>query len=92
MNDGYYTRARALLIRVLGRVAILEHDLALLANPEHKRVIPNEFPKTETLSEIKDHLEIAYVRMHSLRAQIDVHPQGTVLDIMRLAEKMGETL
>lgn len=92
MNDEYYMRARALLIRVLGRVAILEHDLALLANPEHKRVIPSDFPKTETLSEIKEHLEAAYVRMHSLRAQIDVHPQGTVLDIMRLAEKMGETL
>jgi len=92
MNDEYYTRARALLIRVLGRVAILEHDLALLANPQHQRVMPSEFPKTETLSEIKTHLEAAYVRMHALRTAIDVHPQGTVLDIMRLAEKMGETL
>lgn len=92
MNDQYYTRARALLIRVIGRVDILEHDLALLSNPEHKRVITNDFPKTETLSEIKEHLEAAFVRMHALRAQIDVHPRGTVLDIMRLAEKMGETL
>lgn len=92
MNDEYYMRARALLIRVLGQVAILEHDLALLSDPDHVRKIPSEFPKTETLSDIKTELEKAYIRIQSLRAQIDVHPQGTVLDIMRLAAKMGDTL
>lgn len=91
MSDQQYLRARALLIRVIGRVSHIEYELALLTNPDTVRNVP-EIPETGTLTEIKTLLEQLYLRMHNARAKIDVHPQGTFLDIMRIAEKMGEQL
>lgn len=89
--DESYIRSRALLIRTFGRISNLEHDLAVLTNPEHKRVV-HDIPETETLTDVKNELEKAYVRLHALRAAIDVHPQGTLLEIMRLADKLGDSL
>lgn len=90
-NEEAIIRSRALLIRTYCRISNLEHDLAILSNPEHKRVV-HEAPATETLTDVKRELEKAYVILHNLRAQIDVHPRGTLLDIMLLADKLGDHL
>lgn len=85
-----YNEARRMLLSAVSQLSRMRHRIARIENPDLElRFNPDDFPKTETLSDILEEMEKLVKPTMEAKAILDSKPEGTMLEIIRVAHQMG---